>query len=267
MSPRLCLLACVVLWSSTAHAELELKNDGFVSGGAASFQSGFVAGEAGASRFVAPAADRQLLKVQLLFGGATTTQMVTVRVFDDRAGNDIPGSELFMGDFEITGSDSAMHELDLRGSNVIVTQQFRVAIEFQHAGAPTLASDGDGNVAADKNYIFASGMGWKKSSALGITGDWVIRAFITDGGGGMMGTFCDTNAECATGQYCDAPHHACVSGCRTDGECSNGSCVDNQCMADGGGDDGGCQTGGGSGGVIALGILALVVGSRPRQRR
>ncbi len=267
MSPRLCLLVCAALLSSTAiaHAEVELKNDGFQSGGAASFQTGFVAGEAGASRFVAPAADRQLLKLQLLFGGGTATQAVTVRVFDDRSGTDAPGGELFMGDFEITGADAAMHELDLRSSNVIVTTQFRVSIEVQHDGAPAIATDGDGNVAADRNYIFASGT-WKKSSAVGLTGDWVIRAFISDGGGGTMGTFCDTNAECATGQYCDAPHHACVSGCRGDDECSAGRCVNNQCTNANAAEDGGCQTGSGEGGLFALGVLAMIVASRSRRR-
>src|SRR5262245_4873607 len=52
-----------------AHAgELELKNDGFIDNTAAGFQAGFVAGEMGASRFVAPDAGRQLLKVHFIFG-------------------------------------------------------------------------------------------------------------------------------------------------------------------------------------------------------
>ena len=58
------------------------------------FQGGFVAGEIGASRFVAPEAGRTLLKVQLLYGGATAQRTVTLRVFDDSAGTDAPGAEL-----------------------------------------------------------------------------------------------------------------------------------------------------------------------------
>lgn len=267
MTARLCSLVAAALLSlvSIAHAEVELKNDGFVSGGAANFQSGFVTGEAGASRFIAASAGRQLLKLQLLFGGATTTQTLTLKVFDDTAGTDLPGTEMFSGDFELTGSDSAMQELDLTSANIIVTAQFRVAIVFQHDGAPTIASDGDATVAPDKNFILAAGVGWKKSADLGLAGDWVIRAFVSDVAGPDLGVFCDSNADCPSSQFCDVPHHACITGCRTDSDCSAGTCNSvNQCTG-GTVDDGGCHTGGGTGtggAAFALGSLALLLLSR-----
>ena len=59
--PILCVLA------GTAAADVELKNDSFTEGAQVAFQGGFVSGEIGASRFTAPEAGRQLLKVQLLF--------------------------------------------------------------------------------------------------------------------------------------------------------------------------------------------------------
>ena len=265
MTSRLCLVAAAVLSiASSAHADVELKNDGFVSGGQANFQTGFVGGEAGAVRFVSATAGRQLLKLQLLFGGATTMQTLTLKVFDDSASTVEPGTELFSGDFELTGSDSAMQELDVTSGNIIVPAQFRVAIVFQHNGTPTIATDGDATVSANNNFILAAGMGWRRSADLGLTGDWVIRAFVTDGVGPDPVVFCDSSPDCPNGQYCDVPHHACVTGCRTDSDCSAGTCSSNQCTA-GSTDDGGCHTGGtgtGGGAAFALGSLVLLVISR-----
>lgn len=261
---RLLVVAATLSIASIANAEVELKNDGFVSGASASFQTGFVAGEAGASRFVAPEAGRKLLKLQLLFGGASTIQTVTFKVYDDTLGTDIPGGELFTGDLDLMGSDTAMQELDISVSNVIVPAQFRVAAVFQHAAAPSIASDGDGNIGATKNFLLTTGGTWRKSSELGLTGDWVIRAFISDATGPDLGVFCDANADCSNGQYCDVPHHACVTGCRDSSECSSGTCNANQCTGPSE-DDGGCRTGGesGSGGAaFAFGSLALLVASR-----
>jgi hypothetical protein len=271
MTPlRLRVLVGAALLSlvSIAHADVELKNDGFVSGGAASFQTGFITGEAGGSRFVASTAGRQLKKLQLLFGGAATTQTLTLRVFDDTAGTDTPGAELFMGDFQLTGSDSAIQELDLTSANVVVTAQFRVAIEFQHGGAPSIASDGDGTLTADKNFILTGGS-WKKSNALGLAGDWVIRAFVDDPPPPNPNVFCDTTPECPDGEICDVPHHACISGCRTSSECSEGTCDSSgQCVAPNGGNGGGCSTGGGGGVLFGLALLAVfrrvLVGGRQR---
>src|SRR5438094_114158 len=136
-----CVGAFVVVFSfaTLAAAQVELKNDGFASGQTAGVQAGFVTGEAGASRFVAPAAGRQLLKVQFFYGNggnvpANNTPTDTLKVWDDSAGTDVPGAELFSMDYQLTGSDSALSEVDLSADNVIVPAQFRVGILFQHAG-------------------------------------------------------------------------------------------------------------------------------------
>jgi hypothetical protein len=266
-----------ILSSATiARGEVELKNDGFESGGVAGFQGGFVAGEIGASRFVAPEAGRQLLRVHLLFGGGSTaTRTVTLKVWDDSAGELAPGTELFSGDYQLTGSDSAMHELVLPGQTV-VPAQFRVGVEFQHAGAPSIARDADNTIDAAKNYIFASGgLGWQRSATFGVTGDWVIRAIVSAGDGmvpdgppGGGGGACSGNAECPVGQFCDTANGACTFECRVDDDCGGGICNTlGQCV---GGPEGGgcCQSDAGRGelGMIVLGLGVVGFGFVRRRR-
>ena len=65
-------------------------------------------------------------------------------VWDDTGGTSLPGAMIFEGDFELVGSNTAMHELGLAGENVFVPAQFRVGIEFQHKGLPSIARDADG---------------------------------------------------------------------------------------------------------------------------
>jgi MYXO-CTERM domain-containing protein len=269
-------VATLVAMLGTARAETELKNDSFVSGQAAGFQAGFITGEMGASRFIAPEAGRQVLKVQLLFGGGSTaTQTVTLKIFDDTAGTNAPGGELFTGEFSLMGSDQAIHELVLPAA-ITVPMQFRVAVQFMHNGAPSIARDNDGLDAA-KNYIFAPGAGgWFRSQTLGLTGDWVIRAIITDGGvapvdgapgdaGVVPGGDCSGNPDCPTGQFCESG--SCTFDCRMDDDCGGGTCNSlGQCV--GGESDGGgcCRTD--RGGAVGAGLLGLaVLGLVLRRRR
>jgi len=259
----------LVALASTARADVELQNDGFVSGDTGGFQAGFVSGEIGASRFVADAPGHQLLKVHLLFGPDAGTFTVTLHVWDDTSGTDAPGSELFAGDFQLMGSSSAVQELDTAAGNVTLTQQFRVGIEFHHDGAPSIARDVDGTIAQDKNYMMAAGVGWVKSSALGLQGDWIIRAVVSGAGsgpdGGATGGPCNGNADCPVGNFCDVANHACTFECRTDDDCGGGSCNSlGQCV---GGNDGGgcCQSSSGSSGGILLGLLVLAGLGRRRR--
>ena len=64
-----CFAGTLFFSASAASAQVELKNDGFMTGDSVGFQSGFVAGEIGASRFDPPAKGVSLLKVQFFFGG------------------------------------------------------------------------------------------------------------------------------------------------------------------------------------------------------
>lgn len=182
--PCLALAACL---SPAFAQETLLQNDGFVDGQSAGFQGGFVAGESGSVRLVPsgpfPVA---LTRVLLLFGGSGATQTVTLRIWDDGAGTAAPGTELYSGDFQLTGSDTALQELDLSTAGVQVSGPFRVGIEFQHSGLPSIARDGDG-INAARNFIFAQGLGWFDAAALGVTGDWIIRAGVQPVGGGGGG--------------------------------------------------------------------------------
>lgn len=284
----------LVLFTATAHAQLELRNDGFVDQAQAGFQGGFVAGEIGASRFVAPSAGRRLQRIRFLFGGAATQQTMTLRVWDDSAGGNAPGGELYTGDFQVTGSNSAMQDLDLTGENITVPQQFRIGIEFQHGGLPSIARDDDGTIAADRNYIYANvGAGgmWFRSQSLGLTGDWIVRAVVSDSGGGPDagvpdamtgpdgggggpdggggGGECDGNGDCALGEYCDTNLHTCTFDCRTSDDCGGDDCNSlGQCVAGTGPDGAGCCSTGDAGvpGAALLGVMVALVLSRRRRR-
>ncbi len=183
----------LLTFSSAAIAEDELKNDGLVENGGVAFQSGFVAGEVAAGRFVPANAGMRVTRVQVLFGGGTPDekQKVTLKIWDDTALTDEPGEELYVADYELISADMALQELDFSADNILVSGPFRVGVSFQHDGLPSVARDDDGTIAADKNFILADNLGWKPSADLGLTGDFVLRAFVDDmaqGGGGAGGT-------------------------------------------------------------------------------
>ena len=300
------LAVMAAAWSTAApaHAQLTLQNDGFTSG-TAGVQLGFVAGEIGASRFVAPSAGRTLQQVVLFFGGAASTQTVTLHVWDDTAGTVAPGAQLYSGDFQVTGSDSNLSALDLTGMNVVVPAQFRVGIEFQHSGAPSIARDADG-LTPNRNFLFGNlglGANWYAASTAMIPGDWIIRAIVSDGGttgpdagttgpdagttgpdagttGPDAGTTgpdagtggsCNGNAECPIGQFCDTQLHSCTFECRTNDDCGGGTCNSlGQCLAADGDSGGCCSTGttttGGMLGALGLaGAVGLLVTRRRRR--
>ncbi len=157
-----------------------LRNDGWEDGQSAAFQGGFVAGEIGAVRLVpGVACPCDLNRVELLFGGATGVRTVTLRIWDDTDEELDPGPELFSGDYQLTGADDAINVIDLSSEGIEVPGAFRVGIQFQHAGTPSIARDTDGNINVDRNFIFTSN-NWFRSSLFGVTGDWIIRAAIDE---------------------------------------------------------------------------------------
>ena len=287
---RLSIVLVVLLVAGSAHA-VELKNDSFQVGGTVFFQDGFVVGEVGAARFTAASAGVQLQKVRFLFGGGAGQRDITLRVYDDSAGTVAPGTEIFSGDFQVTASDTAISEIDLIADNVIVPQNFRIGVEFQTAGLPSIARDDNGNTAG-RNFIFGIPGGWFDTTGL-VAGDWIIRAEVSGGGppaadagpgapdasppgtpDGGTGGACTGNGDCAIGQYCDTANMSCTFDCRVDSDCGGGSDICNslgQCI-DGPGDGGGCGCRVSAGrrapvvAGLAAALLALVVLRRRRRR-
>jgi MYXO-CTERM domain-containing protein len=264
---------------------------------AVAFQGGFVTGEMGAVVLVpSGTGPYQVVKVRLLFGAGTTTQDVTLRIYTD-TGETTPGTQVFTADYTLTASDSAFNEIDLTADSVLVPGNFRVAVEFQHDGMPSIARDTDGTIAASRNFIFGIPGGWFQSSLAGVTGDWIIRADVIDTGTGTpdagpvpdaslvpdaaplpdanvggpdAGEECTLNSDCTNGSYCSADG-ICTFDCRIDTDCNAGQACDpvGRCV-DGEEDGGGCgcrvgERGDASG--LAVLLLAGLWLARRRRRR
>lgn len=248
----------VMLVSTLAGAvEMTLQNDGWTDGGLVYCQGGFTAGEEGAATLGPVATTFTIEKIRFLFCGDTLTRTLTLRIYLD-SGNPNPGTEIYNADYQVTGADDALQEIDLSGENVTVPGggSIRVSFQFQHSGLPNISRDDDG-IIAGRNWINAMGMGWVASSTLGLTGDWVIRAIVDvqqvdepDAGvapdgtaqdadaGGDTGvdagadlvpdddtTTCDTSADCLGGEICD--DGVCVPLCTDSSDCQGGEVCEN----------------------------------------
>lgn len=158
-----------------------LQNDSWTEGQSANFQSGFAAGEIAASLLVPQQAGSQPLNnIHFLFGGEETLQTITLHIWQDTEGSNVPGAVIFSGEYALWGSNDAWHEIDLSGESLMVDGPIRVGLEFQHAGAPSVARDNDG-IISGRNFIYASDGNWYDSEVLGLPGDWIIRASTGDG--------------------------------------------------------------------------------------
>jgi hypothetical protein len=166
--------------------EVILQNDSFV-GGVVGFQDGFAVSEIGAVRLTPPGPfPMALTKVQFLFGGDIGTQTITLHIWDDSAGTTDPGTPLFSNDYIVDPSDSEMQEIDLSGAALSVSGPFRVGIQFQNAGLPSIARDTDGVSAPGRNFICAvlvpgDPCQWFSASDFLVNGDWIIRAGVSTG--------------------------------------------------------------------------------------
>lgn len=154
-----------------------LQNDDYTSG-TPTYETAFVSGEAAAVRLGPQNAGFTIQKVQFLFGGDTATKTITVSIYADGGATD-PDSLIQSADYSRKGSNAAMQEIDLSTLNIHIAanKTVRVAIRFQHDGVPSVAIDGART--ASRNVVYASGLGWTTSEALGINGDFIIRAQIS----------------------------------------------------------------------------------------
>jgi hypothetical protein len=157
-----------------------LQVDGYTSGQNASFQAGFVAGEIGAVRLTPPGPFPMKLKeVLFLFGGASGQVQLVLRIYDDSAGTTNPGTQLYSNTYLVDASNTALQSIDLNAENIAVNGAVRVGIEMAQEGLPSIARDNDGDIHGNLNFIWGVS-GWVESQTYGLTGDWVIRAVVSD---------------------------------------------------------------------------------------
>ncbi|WP_326523909.1 hypothetical protein [Sphingomonas sp.] len=290
--------ACAVFGlTGQAHAQVELKNDSFTDGQMVAVQGGFVPGEMAAARYQVTS-PRQLLAVRTVFanvsaGGAAVD--VTLHVWTDDGVSLAPGTELFSGDFTLTPSQTQMQELSVAADNITVSGWFRIGIEVHHTGQPSVTNDVGGFSNVNASLLRESTLGWRTASFFGVSGDWILRAVVSDAGGtpdagttgpdagttgpdagtagpdaGTGGT-CNGNAECPVGQFCDTQVHSCTFECRTNDDCGGATCNSlGQCLAADGDSGGCCSTGttttGGMLGALGLaGAVGLLVTRRRRR--
>ena len=287
--------------SLVARAEtIELRNDELDQQGNAAFQSGFVSGEMGAVT-LGPVADAfEVRKVRFLYGpdqgvgggggsgGGPGDYEVTLRIYQDD-GNTDPGSLLHENTYVVVPASDSIQEIDLTASAIGLPSgsSFRVAIEMDHDGPPSIARDDDGCDGA-RNWIYGAispdPAAWHDYCALGGLGDFVIRAEVETGasssgtggggtgGGGVGGGGVGGAASCAPGESLSCVGSDGCSGtqvCADDGS-GFGDCSCGSAPAAGASDDGcGCALpGGGGSGKVALlvGSLILLLAASRRRR-
>ena len=174
------------LFSNEATAyQLELKNDGWTDEASLGCQGGFASDEEAAVTLGPVASTFSIEKIQFVFCGSTDTVTLTLKIYQE-SGNLLPGAILHEADYQVTGADDALQEIDLATENILVPGggSVRVSFMFNHSGYPGVARDDDGNIKNVLNWIKASNFGWVNSETFGLTGDWVIRAMVDVESGG-----------------------------------------------------------------------------------
>ena len=174
--------------------EVTLQNDSLDNGSSGTIQAGFVPGEKAASWLTTPC-DGNIVAVQVfwrsLLGDAPLTVEDSIDIYRDGT-FPVPG-DLAQAIEGPVLTDGVMNEYRYLDENdtiplivpVVANETFIVALTFLEAPdpsqGPSVVNDEDG-IEPNRNAIYAylggSNYSWFSSSALGVTGDWVIRAVV-----------------------------------------------------------------------------------------
>lgn len=158
----------------------EVKNDSWPPSLAAHFQGGFLAGESAAVRMVPPGPCPCVLNgVNVLIGGAPGSADFGLRIWDDSALTTSPGSLIYSDNLELASAGAAMNIIPLALEQIVVDGPFRLGFEMLQAGFPSVARDDDG-ITAGVNFIDEASLGWVDAAGQGLSGDWIMRAVVTN---------------------------------------------------------------------------------------
>lgn len=158
----------------------ELKNDSWPASLVAHFQGGFAAGERAAVRLIPPGpCPCPISGVSVLIGGAAGFADVGLRIWDDVALTDEPGALLYSDDLQLAAGGAAINFIPLTFEDITVDGPFRLGFEMLTGGFPSVARDDDG-IHPGVNFIDETIAGWVESSTLGLLGDWIMRAVVSN---------------------------------------------------------------------------------------
>ncbi|MBN8480961.1 MAG: DUF11 domain-containing protein [Xanthomonadales bacterium] len=174
-------------------AEVTVKNDGLTDFSAGVIQAGFVTGEKAASWLTSPCTGN-LVAVQVFWRSFTGGAPITIGDAVDihRAGTfPTPGAlaQSVLGPVLTDGVLNEYRYLDENNTiplSVPVAQNETLVVAYTFGedppgGGPSVVNDADG-IQPNRNAIYAriapGTFAWFGSSALGVSGDWVIRAVV-----------------------------------------------------------------------------------------
>ena len=181
------------LTGTAAAVELTMKNDSLVDFGQASIVWGFVGGEKAASWLTSPC-DGDVVALQVFWRSPSGIAPFSIQDSIDvyRAGTFPAPGEIALQVFGPVMNDNAMNEFRYLDENntlpisVPVVQDETVVVAFTFTAAPepgidpSVVRDTDG-MQSQRNAILAdigASFMWFDAAALGVTGDWVIRAVV-----------------------------------------------------------------------------------------
>lgn len=189
----LALLIAAGLAGGARAAEVTVKNDSLTDFGSAVVVAGFVEGEQAASWLTSPCnGDLRAVQVFWRSQAGTTGQTIHAALRISRSGSFPTPGELALNIVGPVLVDGALNEFRYLDENqtvpvivpVSANETFVVAVVFDSAVDASSASvvrDTDGNQNG-RNGLLArlapNNYAWFNSSALGVQGDWVIRAVV-----------------------------------------------------------------------------------------
>jgi len=205
------LLISTALASSAVADEVILQNDSFSDGDTVAICPCFAAGEEAAVWLTSPC-DGNIVGIQIFWRSLTGSAQVSLEdsIIVYEAGNfPNPGPVKDSFDAPVL-TDGVLNEYRYEDENqtipisvpVSAGEEFVLSLRFFNSNftdptLPSIVSDSDGCLNG-KNTVKVNGSTWANACALGVSGDWVIRAVI-ECSGEPTGAACLPDGSCAEG--------------------------------------------------------------------
>ena len=208
----LAAMASVSYLSGVALAdEVVVRNDSLSNGDTAAICPCFVEGEEAAVWLTSPC-DGNIVAIQIfwksLTGGAQVSLEDSIIVYE---GGNFPNPGPIKDDFLAPAlQDGGLNEFRYEDENQTIPisipveagEEFVVSLKFYNSNntdplLPSVVSDAQ-DCQNGKNAVKINGSFWANACALGVSGDWVIRAVI-DCGGDPIGAACLPDGTCMDG--------------------------------------------------------------------